>query len=87
VPAFTRSLRDPFPHSRVAGLMALAGNFSFFFFKRIVFLEFSLLTIFDILFIATSEYYDATDCATKVLPCVSLVLIDKEKSVWKLHTW
>jgi len=54
VPAFSRSLRDPFPHARVAGLMA---------------------------FSATSDYYDATDCATKILPCVSLVMIDKEKSV------
>ncbi|GBC08197.1 hypothetical protein RclHR1_07960013 [Rhizophagus clarus] len=54
VPAFSRSLRDPFPHARVAGLMALS---------------------------ATSDYYDATDCATKILPCVSLVTIDKEKSV------
>ncbi|CAG8582471.1 14725_t:CDS:2 [Funneliformis mosseae] len=54
VPAFTRTLRDPFPHARVASLMALA---------------------------ATSEYYDATDCATKLLPCVSLVLVDKERPV------
>ncbi|CAG8593593.1 5786_t:CDS:10, partial [Acaulospora morrowiae] len=30
---------------------------------------------------ATLEYYDATDCATKVLPCVSAALIDKEKPV------
>ncbi|CAI2178464.1 8859_t:CDS:10 [Funneliformis geosporum] len=30
---------------------------------------------------ATSEYYDATECATKVLPCVSLVLVDKERPV------
>ncbi|CAJ0767145.1 12844_t:CDS:2, partial [Entrophospora sp. SA101] len=31
--------------------------------------------------VATSDYYDATDCATKILPCISLVLVDKVKSV------
>ncbi|KAL0083980.1 armadillo-type protein [Phycomyces blakesleeanus] len=30
---------------------------------------------------ATSEYYDAQDCSTRIVPCVSLVLIDKEKPV------
>ncbi|CAG8581402.1 8997_t:CDS:10 [Ambispora gerdemannii] len=54
VPAFTRALRDPFPHARVASLMALA---------------------------ATAEYYDKVDCATKILPSVSLILIDMEKPV------
>ncbi|CAG8513841.1 12769_t:CDS:10 [Ambispora leptoticha] len=54
VPAFTRALRDPFPHARAASLMALT---------------------------ATVEYYDKVDCATKILPCVSLILIDLEKSV------
>ncbi|OZJ02856.1 hypothetical protein BZG36_03217 [Bifiguratus adelaidae] len=54
VPAFTRALRDPFVHARVASLMALN---------------------------ATSEYFDAPDCATKIIPCVSMNLIDKEKVV------
>ncbi|CAG8444939.1 2855_t:CDS:10 [Dentiscutata heterogama] len=54
VTAFTRALRDPFPHARAASLMALT---------------------------ATLEYYDATDCATRILPCVSVVLVDKEKPV------
>ncbi|CAG8575934.1 12048_t:CDS:10, partial [Cetraspora pellucida] len=52
--AFTRALRDPFPHARAASLMALT---------------------------ATLDYYDATDCATRILPCVSVVLVDKEKPV------
>ncbi|KAG9291592.1 hypothetical protein G9A89_022011 [Geosiphon pyriformis] len=30
---------------------------------------------------ATSEYYDKVDCASKVLPCVSMILIDTEKPV------
>ncbi|RUS19428.1 LOW QUALITY PROTEIN: hypothetical protein BC937DRAFT_87501 [Endogone sp. FLAS-F59071] len=30
---------------------------------------------------ATAEYYDAVDCATKIVPCVSLTLVDKEKPV------
>ncbi|CAO3664461.1 unnamed protein product [Umbelopsis vinacea] len=30
---------------------------------------------------ATAEYYDAVDCATRIVPCISLVLLDKEKSV------
>ncbi|CAG8686151.1 25614_t:CDS:10, partial [Gigaspora rosea] len=54
VTAFTRALRDPFPHARAASLMALT---------------------------ATLEFYDATDCATRILPCVSAVLVDKEKPV------
>ncbi|CAG8466649.1 2092_t:CDS:10 [Diversispora eburnea] len=53
-PAFTRALRDPFPHAKIASLMALT---------------------------ATSEYFDASECATKILPNVSMVLIEKEKSV------
>jgi SCY1-like protein 1 len=28
---------------------------------------------------ATSDYYDAQECATKIVPAISLVLIDKEK--------
>ncbi|RUS24657.1 armadillo-type protein [Jimgerdemannia flammicorona] len=28
---------------------------------------------------ATAEYYDALDCSTKIVPCVSLTLVDKEK--------
>jgi hypothetical protein len=28
---------------------------------------------------ATAEYYDAVDCATRIVPCISLVLLDKEK--------
>ncbi|KAF9115307.1 hypothetical protein BGX27_008309 [Mortierella sp. AM989] len=54
VPAFTRSLRDPFAHARVASLMALN---------------------------ATSESYDRNDIATRIIPCVSLTLIDTEKIV------
>ncbi|KAI8581579.1 hypothetical protein K450DRAFT_232004 [Umbelopsis ramanniana AG] len=30
---------------------------------------------------ATAEYYDAQDCATRIIPCISLVLLDKEKPV------
>ncbi|KAI8059837.1 hypothetical protein BDF21DRAFT_370083 [Thamnidium elegans] len=30
---------------------------------------------------ATSEYYDAQECATRIIPAVSLVLVDKEKPV------
>ncbi|CAO3669348.1 unnamed protein product [Umbelopsis ramanniana] len=30
---------------------------------------------------ATAEYYDALDCATRIIPCISLVLLDKEKPV------
>ncbi|KAF9432213.1 hypothetical protein BGZ76_011118 [Entomortierella beljakovae] len=54
VPAFTRSLRDPFAHARVASLMALN---------------------------ATSESYDKNDIATRIIPCISLTLIDTEKIV------
>jgi SCY1-like protein 1 len=28
---------------------------------------------------ATAEYYEAEDCATKIIPSISLLLIDKEK--------
>ncbi|KAG0018532.1 hypothetical protein BGZ80_007059 [Entomortierella chlamydospora] len=54
VPAFTRSLRDPFAHARVASLMALN---------------------------ATSESYDKNDIATRIIPCISLTLVDTEKIV------
>ncbi|KAF8924021.1 hypothetical protein BGZ52_008857, partial [Haplosporangium bisporale] len=54
VPAFTRSLRDPFAHARVASLMALN---------------------------ATSESYDKGDIASRIIPCISLTLIDTEKIV------
>lgn len=52
VPAFTRALKDPFVHARVAGLMA---------------------------FMATIDCFDIEDLATKVIPCISFPLIDKEK--------
>lgn len=29
--------------------------------------------------LATIEYYDAQECATKILPAVSVMLVDKEK--------
>ncbi|KAF9990045.1 hypothetical protein BGZ75_003814 [Mortierella antarctica] len=54
VPAFTRSLRDPFAHARVASLMALN---------------------------ATSESYEKGDIATRIIPCISLTLVDTEKIV------
>ncbi|KAF9978646.1 hypothetical protein BGZ73_001299 [Actinomortierella ambigua] len=54
VPAFTRSLRDPFAHARVASLMALS---------------------------ATAESYAKEDIANRILPCISLTLIDTEKMV------
>ncbi|KAF9183928.1 hypothetical protein BGZ51_003673 [Haplosporangium sp. Z 767] len=54
VPAFTRSLRDPFAHARVASLMALN---------------------------ATSESYDKGDIAARIIPCISLTLVDTEKIV------
>ncbi|KAG0202102.1 hypothetical protein BGX28_005284 [Mortierella sp. GBA30] len=54
VPAFTRSLRDPFAHARVASLMALN---------------------------ATSDSYDKGDIATRIIPCISLTLVDTEKIV------
>ncbi|KAG0316507.1 hypothetical protein BGZ99_006856 [Dissophora globulifera] len=54
VPAFTRSLRDPFAHTRVASLMALN---------------------------ATSESYDRNDIASRIIPCISLTLVDTEKIV------
>ncbi|KAG0351329.1 hypothetical protein BGZ54_003318 [Gamsiella multidivaricata] len=57
VPAFTRSLRDPFAHARVASLMALN---------------------------ATSESYDKNDIATRIIPCISLTLVDTEKRIEKL---
>ncbi|KAI8136893.1 armadillo-type protein [Fennellomyces sp. T-0311] len=30
---------------------------------------------------ATAEYYDAQECSSRIVPCISLVLIDKEKTV------
>ncbi|KAF9141463.1 hypothetical protein BGX30_004760 [Mortierella sp. GBA39] len=54
VPAFTRSLRDPFAHARVASLMALN---------------------------ATADSYDKADIATRIIPCISLTLVDTEKIV------
>ncbi|KAI1315558.1 hypothetical protein EDD11_000631 [Mortierella claussenii] len=54
VPAFTRSLRDPFAHARIASLMALN---------------------------ATSDSYDKNDIATRIIPCISLTLVDTEKIV------
>ncbi|KAF9420065.1 hypothetical protein BGZ94_009231 [Podila epigama] len=54
VPAFTRSLRDPFAHARIASLMALS---------------------------ATCESYDKVDIASRIIPCVSLTLVDTEKIV------
>ncbi|CAM0141462.1 Nuclear aminoacylation-dependent tRNA export pathway component [Umbelopsis sp. WA50703] len=30
---------------------------------------------------ATAEFYDAQDCSTRIVPCISLVLLDKEKMV------
>ena len=54
VPAFARSLRDPFVHARIAGLMAL---------------------------MATVECYEREDIAGKVIPAMSICLVDKEKCV------
>jgi SCY1-like protein 1 len=54
VPAFTRALKDPFVHCRVAGLMA---------------------------FTATTELFDIEELATRALPAICPVLIDKEKYV------
>ncbi|KAG0295803.1 hypothetical protein BGZ97_004729, partial [Linnemannia gamsii] len=54
VPAFTRSLRDPFAHARVASLMALN---------------------------ATADSYDKGDIANRIIPCISLTLVDTEKIV------
>ncbi|KAF9933442.1 hypothetical protein FBU30_005476 [Linnemannia zychae] len=54
VPAFTRSLRDPFAHARVASLMALN---------------------------ATADSYDKADIANRIIPCISLTLVDTEKIV------
>ncbi|KAJ1550927.1 hypothetical protein HK096_004190, partial [Nowakowskiella sp. JEL0078] len=54
VPAFIRSLRDPFPPSRNAGLLALS---------------------------ATCEYFDAIEIAQKVIPSISVLLLDTEKNI------
>ncbi|KAG0231803.1 hypothetical protein BGW42_008636 [Actinomortierella wolfii] len=54
VPAFTRSLRDPFAHARVASLMALN---------------------------ATADSFCKEDIANRIIPCISLTLIDTEKMV------
>lgn len=54
IPAFTRSVRDPFKPARIAGLMAL---------------------------MATVEYYEPEDLVGKVIPGMSICLLDKEKTV------
>ncbi|KNZ58503.1 uncharacterized protein VP01_191g17 [Puccinia sorghi] len=54
VPAFTRSVRDPFTPARIAGLMAL---------------------------MATVDYYSPEDLVGKVIPGMSICLMDKEKPV------
>jgi SCY1-like protein 1 len=54
IPAFSRSLRDPFLHARVAGLMAL---------------------------MATIDVFEKEDVAGKIIPAMSICLVDKEKSV------
>jgi SCY1-like protein 1 len=80
VPAFTRSLRDGFFHARIAALMALNG--------KLVYFAWSNGTIIQLIYaiIATSEYYDAQECAMKIVPAVSMVLVDKEKyAVFLLH--
>lgn len=52
IAAFSRSLRDPFVHARIAALMALAATF---------------------------DYFSEEDAATRILPVVCPLLIDKEK--------
>jgi SCY1-like protein 1 len=52
VPAFTRALKDPFVHARVAGLMA---------------------------FMATTDCFEMEELATKVIPNISPLTVDKEK--------
>lgn len=54
VSAFLRSLKDPFPPARIAGLKAMS---------------------------ATQEYYNTMDIATRLLPALSTILIDRDKSV------
>ncbi|KAI8822171.1 armadillo-type protein [Fimicolochytrium jonesii] len=56
VPAFLRSLSDPFPPSRTAGLAALA---------------------------ATIESYTPQDSSQRIIPAISLLLLDPERSVRK----
>jgi SCY1-like protein 1 len=76
IPAFSIATRDPFPHARIAGLLAYTGNliFSFFLFRFCFVLLFNLYT-------ATQDYYSREDCALKVVPCISPLLIDPEKCV------
>ncbi|KAJ3305692.1 hypothetical protein HDV03_001100 [Kappamyces sp. JEL0829] len=52
--AFARSLHDPFPFARKAGLMGIS---------------------------ATSQHFSADDIAKKILPHISPVLVDPEKSI------
>ena len=54
ISAFSRSLKDPFPPSRSAGINGLA---------------------------VTSKFYTPSDIATRVLPVLSSMTIDREKSV------
>uniref|UniRef100_A0A182Q1K3 N-terminal kinase-like protein n=1 Tax=Anopheles farauti TaxID=69004 RepID=A0A182Q1K3_9DIPT len=54
VSAFIRAMRDPFPPSRVAGILALA---------------------------ATQQYFLLNEVATRILPALSPLTMDSEKSV------
>eukprot|EP01134_Creolimax_fragrantissima_P007322 CFRG7322T1 len=54
VHAFTRALKDPFYHARVAGIKA---------------------------FLATQEYYEATEVASRILPSLALLTVDAEECV------
>ena len=58
--AFLRSLRDPFPPSRTAGLNGLA---------------------------VTSSYYTPQDVANKILPALSPILVDPDKTVRDKVCW
>lgn len=75
VPAFARSLKDGFHHARVAGLMALQGTGGLN--ACIKHFQGHVLTVH--INLATAEFYDALDCSTRIVPCISLVLLDKEK--------
>ncbi|KAF9575455.1 hypothetical protein EC968_003060 [Mortierella alpina] len=86
VPAFTRSLRDPFAHARVASLMALNGMIFPKMFEPCMILRESrqneLMNAPRYFFLAaTSESYDKGDIATRIIPCISLTLVDTEKIV------
>ncbi|GAB6020512.1 N-terminal kinase-like protein [Chamberlinius hualienensis] len=54
VTAFTRVMRDPFPHARTAGVLALAS---------------------------TQKFYNIQDIAQRIIPALSLMTVDPEKSV------